>query len=253
LLAFALGACATAPITSAELTELKAQVRALHEENARVNQRLASLENQKAVASAVAGPPRSSSSSSAMLSEPKAGAEVPSLTVVKLKPKREVAPKIKTEVEVFEPSPEIVAAMKKIDAESRGEPAEPEEDAVALDAVYEKGVSALKTGNVTGGVEQLQRFAQSAPKHSKADNAIYFSGVGLMGLNDYEDAARAFEEVLARYPAGDAVQDSMLKLAECRMRLNKPAEAKAVYEKIVANFPGTAAATAALGRLTQMR
>ena len=45
----------------------------------------------------------------------------------------------------------------------------------------------------------------------------------------------------------------MLKLAECRMKLNKPAEARAVYQKIVSRFPGTAAATAAQGRLTQLQ
>jgi tol-pal system protein YbgF len=252
----ALCACATGSTAGSELSELKAEVRALREDNARLEGRLTSLEQQKTIATARQAPPSSSTAQAPAerKAEPKPSAEVPSLTVVKLKPKKEVAPKLATETEVLEPSPEVLAAMKKIEAEDRGEPSEPQEiDAAQGDELYDRGVQALKTGNVTGGVQQLQQFAAQAPKHSKADNALYFSGVGLMGLNDYEDAARAFEEVQSRYPAGDAVQDSMLKLAECRIKLNKPAEARAVYQKIVARFPGTAAADQAQGRLTQLQ
>src|SRR5207302_11286617 len=112
LAAIALGACATAN-TSAELKELKDEVRALREENDRLGQRLGMIEAQRTVAAAS---PKAQASSAAPL-EPKTTAEVPSLTVVKLKPKKEAAPRLKTDVEVFEPSADIVAAMKKIEAE----------------------------------------------------------------------------------------------------------------------------------------
>jgi tol-pal system protein YbgF len=289
LLGCAFCACATPSASNAELLELKAAVRALREDNARLEAKISRLEQQKVVQSIAPAMVRPSPATPASVaSEPKASAEVPALTVVKLKPKTEesealrrkgprpqgdaeesealrrkgprpqgkmeAAARLDTEVEVLEPSPEVVAAMKKIEAESRGEPSEPEEiDAEQGEAIFEKGLQALKTGNVSGGVDQLQKFAAAAPKHSKADNALYFSGVGLMGLSSYEDAARTFEEVASRYPAGDAVQDSMLKLAECRLKLNSPKEARAVYQKIVSRFPGTAAATQAQGRLTQLR
>jgi tol-pal system protein YbgF len=255
LSALGVSACATGSAATQELQELRAEVRALREDNARLEGRLANLERQKAISQAISAPmPAPVADRRVATNEPKPSAEVPSLTVVKLKPKHEAAPKIQTDVEVLEPSPEVIAAMKKIEAENRGEPAEPPEiDAATGDEMFDHAMSSLKTGNITGGVQQLQKFAQEAPQHAKADNALYFSGVGLMGLNDYEDAARAFEEVQTRYPAGDAVQDSMLKLAECRLKLNKPAEARAVYQKIVSRFPGTAAADQAQGRLTQLR
>jgi tol-pal system protein YbgF len=252
----ALCACATGSTASSDLSDLKAEVRALREDNARLESRIVSLERQKSIGSVEHAAPTAPAAAAPAdkKSEPKPTAEVPSLTVVKLKPKHEAAPKLNTETEVLEPSPEVLAAMKKIEAEDRGEPAEPTEiDAAQGDELFDRGLQALKTGNITGGVMQLQQFASQAPKHAKADNALYFSGVGLMGLNDYENAARAFEEVQSRYPAGDAVQDSMLKLAECRVKLNKPSEARAVYQKIVARFPGTAAADQAQGRLTQLQ
>jgi tol-pal system protein YbgF len=252
----ALCACATGSTAGSETSDLRAEVKALREDNARLEHRITQLERQKTVAAAAAAMPTPVAGSPPASSrpEPKTTAEVPSLTVVKLKPRHEAAPKLKTEVDVLEPSADVLEAMKKIQAEDKGQPTEPAEiDAATGDDLFDKGLQALKTGNVSGGVEQLQSFAASAPNHAKADNALYFSGVGLMGLNSYEQAARAFEEVQARYPAGDAVQDSMLKLAECRMKLNKPAEARAVYMKIVSRFPGTAAADQAQGRLTQLR
>ncbi|MBL8953168.1 MAG: tetratricopeptide repeat protein [Myxococcaceae bacterium] len=234
-------------------------MRALREENARLEAKLQRVEQQKVMAQAAPAGQQAAVVASAKgeprpAAEVKSTAEVPELTVVKLKPKKEAAPKLRTEVEVLEPSADVLAAMKKIEAEDRGVPSEPEEiDAAQGDELFQKGLEALKTGNVSGAVEQLSKFASAAPRHAKADNALYFSGVGKMGLNDYEDAARTFEEVASRYPAGDAVQDSMLKLAECRMKLNRPKEARAVYEKIVSRFPGTVAASQAQGRLTQLR
>jgi TolA-binding protein len=44
----------------------------------------------------------------------------------------------------------------------------------------------------------------------------------------------------------------MLKLAECRMRLKQPAEARALLARLVNSFPGTPAATEAQARLARI-
>jgi tol-pal system protein YbgF len=237
----ALAACATPTVGLAELKELKAEVRALQQDNQRLEQRLDRVELHAAV-----GVKPSGVAAGFTVPEP-APEAVPSLTVVKLKPRAQAAPKIATGVAIVEPAPEVLDNLK-------GAAAEPavEEDRDVGDALFEHGVSALKTGNVERGVAELQKFAAESPRHPRADNALYFSGLGLMGLNDFEDAARAFEDVVARYPAGDAVLDSMLKLAECRVRLNHPADARTVYQKIVVAYPGTSAATTAQSRLSSL-
>src|SRR5207253_1748849 len=126
LVSCALCACATPTATSAELNELRAAVRALREDNARLEAKINRLDQQKAIAQAPSSPVSSKLESRPSATAPATAsatpAEVPALTVVKLKPKKEAAPKINTEVEVLEPSPEVVAAMKKIEAENRGEP-----------------------------------------------------------------------------------------------------------------------------------
>ena len=72
------------------------------------------------------------------------------------------------------------------------------------------------------------------------------------GVMKAEDAASAFERVLSEYPAGDARLESMLKLAECRMRLNQRDDALALYARVIETYPGTDAASQAQRRLTQI-
>nr|WP_225937038.1 tetratricopeptide repeat protein [Myxococcus sp. RHSTA-1-4] len=187
----------------------------------------------------------------------------PELAVVKLKPRSEPAPRLPTQVPVVEPdsdqmemfisnvpdgAPSSGAATVVATREEEAEQQDPD----VLEAEYEKAVSLLRTGNVEGGVERLRRFAEDNPRHPRADNALYFSGLGQVGLNEYKEAAKTFERLIKTYPAGDAMLDSMLRLAECRVRLNQAADARALYTRVVTQFPGTAAATQAEQRLAAL-
>jgi TolA-binding protein len=174
--------------------------------------------------------------------------ELPALTVVKLKPRTDPVPKVDVTVPVVEPSSgavdEIVQAppIRRLSDESFQ----------GSDAEFAEGESALKTGNVSGGIAKLQKFAAENPRHSKADNALYLSGVGLMGQGNYEGASGAFERLVAVYPASDTAQEAFLRLGDCRLRLKRPGEARALYQRIVREFPGTPAATQATQRLNSL-
>ncbi len=246
--ALVLAACASGPSPTASLDELKAELRAMREQNARLERRLERLELSSAVLSSRAAPAAGSAKASPQ-------GEIPELTVVKLKPKAEPAPKLDTRTQVVEPSAELLEAIAEAAAERAAEREGEKEDAAPpelQDALFDAGMTALRTGNVEGGISKLRTFADENGKHSKADNALYFAGLGLMGLKDYDTASRVLEQLLSRYPAGDAVVDGMLKLAECRMRLNQPQDAKALFTKVVLTYPGTAAATAAEARLAAL-
>ncbi|MFY2561630.1 tetratricopeptide repeat protein [Corallococcus terminator] len=273
----ALCACATTSATQAEVGALQAELRVLRESQSRLVDRLERLEAHAAVDRARA--PGSSSTTkqatpaSVRVTAPEqdgALTETPELSVVKLKPRFEPAPRLATRVAVVEPESEQVemfisnvpdGASGSTTLASTGgatmvttredDPAD-QPDPDVLEADYEKSVSLLRTGNVEGGVQRLRRFSEENPRHPRADNALYFSGLGLMGLNEFKDAARTFERLLSTYPAGDAMLDGMLRLAECRMRLNQAADARALYTRVVTQFPGTAAATQAEQRLAAL-
>jgi tol-pal system protein YbgF len=214
-------------------------VQALNDRNAELSRRLDQLEERNML---IAGGAASATPSG----------DLPSLTVVKLKPRIEPAPRMDVSVPVVEPSKDAVDQMIAVALEPREArigSSRHASSSAASELEFDAGLTALKTGNVSGGVSRLQRFASEYPKHRKADDALYFSGIGLMGLGDYEAAGASFEQVLANYPAGNVVQDSMLKLAECRMRLNKVSDARRLYTQLVARFPGTPAAAQAEQRL----
>ncbi len=218
-------------------------MRALRADNARLDSRLERLESQQVVSSSrAAAAPRPQVSARPASTSADA---LPPLAVVKLKPKKEAAPKIDTAVEVSEPAEALSqefqnegAAVATLEAEGS-----------AAEAQFERGLSLMKTGNSEAGVAQMVQFVSDWPRHPKADNALYFSGTAYMNERDFPHATEFFERVVAQYPAGDAVLDSMLKLADCRVRLNHPREARATWEKIVSAFPGTPAATQAQARL----
>lgn len=255
-----MAACATQKPLRAEptteLSDLRAEIRALQSDNLRLTQRLERLEMSLAVSRGSPGAVATKSSSSAspasassgVPGKPRAEASLPALTVVKLKPKAEAAPSLDTRVEIVEPDPEVV--IEQLKAADRGP--KDELDGPTGDAVFGSALDALKSGNLEGGVARLRDFAAQNPHHPKADNAIYFAGVGLMGSGENAEAMGEFERLLRDYPASDAVTEAMLKLGECRTRLNRVADAKAIYQRLVDSYPGTAAATQAQARLTSL-
>lgn len=262
-------ACATNAASKEEVGALRAELRTLRDSQSRLLERLERMEAHAAVDRARDSSP-SKPAAMVKVTAPEQGealSATPELSVVKLKPRYEPAPKLPTQVAVVEPESEqmemyisavpdaappasggatMVASREEVDPADQADPD-------VLDADYEKSVSMLRTGNVEGGVERLRRFSEENPRHPRADNALYFSGLGQMGLNEFKAAAKTFERLIATYPAGDAVLDGMLRLAECRMRLNQAADARALYTRVVTQFPGTAAATQAEQRLAALR
>ena len=231
-LLIAAAGCASDTALRSELLNLKEEVRALDDRNAELSRRLDRLEEKNTLmAAAETSPPIPAS------------AELPNLTVVRLKPRLEAAPKMDLSIPVVEPSEAWLAQLDDAPVERRGS------SQAAVEQEFEAGIAALKTGNLSGGVGKLQRLASDYPKHPKADDALYLSGLGLMGLGDYRGAAISFEQVISNYPAGNVVQDSMLRLAECRIRLNKLGEARRLYTQLLARYPGSAAAVQAEQRL----
>jgi TolA-binding protein len=258
----ALTACATtSSVQSSELAELKAEVRAMRATQARLEKRLERVELHASVSqsrASNAAQARDASAPAAPAATASSGFSTPDLAVVKLKPRNEPAPPLPTRVDVVEPAPDdmemFISSAPEGEGASVAADAEPREEpeAAVLEAEFEQAVAALRTGNVEGGVARLLAFAEEHPRHPRADNALYFSGLGQMGLKEHAAAVKSFERLIAQYPAGDAVLDGMLRLAECRLRLNQKDDARELYTRILTQFPGTAAATQAEQRLASL-
>ncbi|HYV44377.1 MAG TPA: tetratricopeptide repeat protein [Myxococcaceae bacterium] len=255
VLAWASACAGVEPALKAELSDVRAEVKALREENARLARRVERVEIDLAVRKASGKSPAPSGKPA---SAAPASGEIPSLTVVKLKPKVEPPPPLNTSVPVVEPPADVLEALASAPARgdglasTTGDDDGPSEDPALADGEFDQGLQALRTGNVEGGVDKLKQFARDHPRHARADNALYFASVGMIGLGDLEGAAATLEAMLREYPAGDAVSDGMLKLAECRTRQSRARDAKTLYSEVIQRYPGTAAASQAEQKLAQL-
>jgi len=236
--------CASDAASKSEVRTLQASVKQLQDENLKLLERVQVLEADRAASRAgqqPLGPLLAAAPTTPT------GSEVPSLAVVKLKPRTDRAPAIDVRTPVHEPDAELVAALARSAPAGTDAP-----DATQVDGEFAQAQEALRTGNLSGGVERMQRFADAHPQDPRADDALYLAALGELGQDEPARAAKLLETVLQRYPAGDVVQQAMLKLAECRMRLKQPAEARALLARVVTSFPGTPAATEAEGRLARL-
>lgn len=244
----AFGGCAGTSAKKQELDDVRSELRAVRAENARLEKRLSRLEDEAAVLRARTSA-QSPSEDTAAKSDAAQVTRVPELAVVKLEPKPR-SPEVPIRAEIREPTEEDLQA-----ALAQGDEAAQPEDGPKIDPApeYDRGMAALRTGDVSGAVIMLQEFAQQNPHHPHADNALYFSGIGLHALGDLESASRLFERVLQDHPAGDARMEAMLKLAECRARLDRQDDARVLYQKLIQTWPGTPAASQAQQRLASLR
>ena len=103
-------ACASDAASKGDVRTLQASVKQLQDENLRLLERVQALETERAVARAGQQPP--APLLAAAPSTP-SGSEVPSLAVVKLKPRAERAPPIDVRTQVQEPDAELVAALSR--------------------------------------------------------------------------------------------------------------------------------------------
>ena len=250
-----------------ELAELRAELRTVRVENERLEKRVSRLEGEAAVAGARQGSPAPQRNFADTTPTPEAadGHGVPQLEVVKLQPREGrlytnasianaaasptgAAPAVPIRAQVREPSEEELEDVLSGGDAPQSTDVSPVA-AGAAEALFERGMSALRTGDPLGAVTTLKDFAARHPRHAHADNALHYGGVGLMAAGDLEGASRLFERVLSEYPAGDARMDAMLKLAECRAKLDRRDDARALYQKLIQTWPGTPAATQAQQRL----
>src|SRR5271169_6712701 len=148
--------CATDVASKAEVRALQEQVKSLQRENAQLVGRLDALERDRAVVAVVPAPVAVGPTLASVASEPApVPAAPPALTVVKLKPKA-APPPLDVQTPVQEPDPVVLEEM-----DTKAEAAAPAGAPNSADQEYQAALEALRTGNVSGAIDRLKRFASS--------------------------------------------------------------------------------------------
>jgi tol-pal system protein YbgF len=120
-------------------------------------------------------------------------------------------------------------------------------------AHYRTALDLFNAGNYAGAIADLEAFVATSPEADYMDNALFWLGECHYGLGAYDDALGYFQQVVAEYPDGNKVPDSLLKVALSHERLNRTAEAVEILNVLVDTYPTTDAARRATERLRALQ
>jgi TolA-binding protein len=236
--ALALPGCAGDGALRRDLDALRAEVRSMRAENARLAGQVEGLEVRlDAVAMRLGRTGEAAPAAAAAAAPDDRVVVVPEhLEVVRVAPRAPRAPPVPVAVPLVEP------------------------DAARLEALARRGGRELRTEaeadlraarRLTGldAAHALEDFASRYPRHPLADDVL------LEAASAYEREARpdavcaVARRVADDYPAGDAMPEALLRLAACEARRGSPDAERRFLTRVVSEFPSTPAARRAGDRL----
>ena len=108
----------------------------------------------------------------------------------------------------------------------------------SADALYERGLQAIRDGQDTaGGRELMATFLKRYPNDPRAVNAAYWIGEAYYSEKAFDKAALQFEEVIQKYRDDPKVAAALYKQGLAFDALKDRASAKLVMKKLIERFP----------------
>ncbi|MEE9543829.1 MAG: tol-pal system protein YbgF [Thermodesulfobacteriota bacterium] len=171
-------------------------------------------------------------------------------------PVEEAAPEEVAEVEVTAPV-EVTTPVEEASPDTskpvRVAHASPQELAGSAETIYQRGLDANYAGDFVKAREIFASLLEQYPKHSLADNALYWSGETYFSAKEYQKAIKKFTEVVKLYPKENKTPDALLKAGFSFVELEKPENAKKILERLIALYPDSEAAGKAKSKLVELK
>jgi TolA-binding protein len=98
-------------------------------------------------------------------------------------------------------------------------------------AAFHAGEAHFKSGEFAAAAKAYGRAVESGDAEY-AKNGLYGLGWALYRAGEFEAAARSFELFARRHAQDAAAGEALFLLGECRLKLEKPAEALAAFQKV---------------------
>ncbi|MBF0369186.1 MAG: tol-pal system protein YbgF [Magnetococcales bacterium] len=115
--------------------------------------------------------------------------------------------------------------------------------------VYDQAFSRIKSLQYDQALVEFNSFLKWYPDDPLTDNAQYWVGEIYYVQGHFQDALKAFGEVLTRWPASDKVPGSLLKIGFSFYELNDVANSRATLDLLVKDYPSSPAVPKAKQRL----
>ncbi len=155
---------------------------------------------------------------------------------------------------VYDELPSVQTAFDPIDSSTPPVPPalSPREEQRAA-GEYRKAYELTTKGKYEQARKAFESFVAKYPTHQLADNSYYWMGECLYAQKRYLEALQAFQTVIRDYPDGNKVPDAMLKTGLCYQNLGEMAHARRVLDQVVEMYPQSAPARVARERVLSMR
>lgn len=118
---------------------------------------------------------------------------------------------------------------------------------------YNNAFNALKDGRYEQAAGAFSQFLATFPASNLADNAKYWYAETFYVRRQFSEALSTFEAVVKDYPDSRKTPDALLKIGYCNYELGQWAKAKAALTEVGQRFPDSTAARLAAQRLDKIK
>ena len=126
-------------------------------------------------------------------------------------------------------------------------------DPFAEQQAYQSAFDLLKSGRYEDAASAFKQFIAEFPAGSYADNAQYWLGETYYITRRFEPALQEFQRLVSAYPNSQKLTHALLKMGYAHAELGNKAEAERVLGDLVERHPQSAAAGLARKRLVSIR
>jgi len=95
----------------------------------------------------------------------------------------------------------------------------------------------LRGGRNQLAMDEFGAFIAQFPTSERAPKAQYFMGMIYDRDQDYENAVKAYDAVLERYPENPSTKDALYGKAVALMKLDRKVEAKREFNSFLKKYP----------------
>ncbi len=115
--------------------------------------------------------------------------------------------------------------------------------------MYQKARNLLLENNFIQAGQIFKTLARRFPKHSLADNALYWLGECYYSLGQYQKAIDVFKDLIHRYPKAEKVPDALLKTGYSFLSMDDANRAGHFLKQVIKRYPFSSAAEKAQEKL----
>ena len=118
--------------------------------------------------------------------------------------------------------------------------------------LYDLALGDYQRGSYDVAVRQFTQYLEYFPDSALADDAQYYIGDCYYTQSLYTQALDAYEMLLNKYPDGNKVPTTLLKISFIKLARKKQAEARTYLERVIREYPNSEEAQLARMRLDLM-